>query len=249
MDDSQQNLHLSELKTLWSVVHQAHEGPLAEQQAARQALWQRYGGAAYRYLLGSLRDRDAAEELFQEFALRFVRGDFHRAAHERGRFRQFLKTALFHLIIDYHRSKRGQLRPMPEDVTEPAAVDDSPPASDSVFLDSWRDELLAGAWARLKDLEEKSGTAFYTVLRYRADHVDESSEQMAHSLNMQMEKQLTPAGVRQLVHRAREKFADFLLDQVVQSLQSTDTDELEQELIDLGLLEYCRPALQRRANA
>jgi hypothetical protein len=46
-----------------------------------------YHRAVHRYLLGALRDEDAAEELFQEFALRFVRGDFRWADRGRGRFR------------------------------------------------------------------------------------------------------------------------------------------------------------------
>ena len=37
-------------------------------------LLQRYQGVVYRYLLGSLRDADAADELFQEFALRCLQG-------------------------------------------------------------------------------------------------------------------------------------------------------------------------------
>ena len=53
-------------------------------------------------------------------------------------------------------------------------------------------------------------------------------------------------GVRQTLHRARERFADLLLDEVIQSLDHPDAERLEQELIDLALLEYCRPALERR---
>ena len=47
--------------------------------SARRELIQRYGGAAYRYLLGALKSPEAAEELLQDFSLRFIRGDFRRA--------------------------------------------------------------------------------------------------------------------------------------------------------------------------
>ena len=46
----------------------------------------------------------------------------------------------------------------------------------------------------------------------------------------------------------RDKFADLLLDEVVNSLDRPTPDHLEEELIDLGLLEYCRPALETGAN-
>ncbi|MBV8265921.1 MAG: hypothetical protein JO252_06210, partial [Planctomycetaceae bacterium] len=50
---------------------------------------------------------------------------------------------------------------------------------------------------------------------------------------------------RQALHRARERFADLLIDQVANTLGDSD---VEQELIDLGLIDYCRPALRRRAR-
>ena len=69
-------------------------------------------------------------------------------------------------------------------------------------------------------------------------------ERMAEELGSRFGKELSSAGVRQLLHRARERFADRLLDEVANSLQSPTAEELEEELIDLGLLEHCRPALE-----
>jgi RNA polymerase sigma-70 factor (ECF subfamily) len=71
---------------------------------------------------------------------------------------------------------------------------------------------------------------------------------MAQRLTEQMGRPLTAAGVRQGLHRAREKFADLLLDEVAQSLDSPTIDNIEQELIELELLDYCRPALKRRRS-
>jgi RNA polymerase sigma-70 factor (ECF subfamily) len=56
---------------------------------------------------------------------------------------------------------------------------------------------------------------------------------------------LTSNGVRQLLHRAREKFANLLIDEVIHSLKNPTVERVEQELEDLGLLKYCRPALKR----
>ena len=69
---------------------------------------------------------------------------------------------------------------------------------------------------------------------------------MAEHLTAQLRKPLTAVGVRQVLHRAREKFADLLLDEVAHSLDSPTAEQLEQELVELGLLDYCRPALERR---
>src|SRR5262249_10904360 len=93
-------------------------GPPDAVADAQDVLLRRYGAAARRYLLGSLRDADAAEDLAQEFALRFLRGDFKGADPQRGRFRDFLKGVLSHLVAAYHRR-----RPPPCPQTPP-----SPPA-------------------------------------------------------------------------------------------------------------------------
>src|SRR5262245_37690238 len=109
---------LSRISTLWALVHQAHHGTLASAEGAQQKLMELYGGAVHRYLLGALRDPDAADELFQEFSLRFLRGDFKNAQPERGRFRDYVKTSLFHLIADFQRRRRAGPRPLGTDAVE-----------------------------------------------------------------------------------------------------------------------------------
>src|SRR4051812_10699254 len=91
VDDIQLNQRLSQLSTCWTLVAQAHAGDAGVEAAAQAALLQRYQSAVYRYLLGAVRDPDTADELFQEFALRFVRGDFRHADATRGRFRNYVK--------------------------------------------------------------------------------------------------------------------------------------------------------------
>ena len=61
--------HLSRIETLWSVVRQAHDDGSEVARTAQDELLERYGGAARRYLLAALREENAADEVFQEFAL------------------------------------------------------------------------------------------------------------------------------------------------------------------------------------
>jgi RNA polymerase sigma-70 factor (ECF subfamily) len=249
MDDQELSSRLSQITTCWQVVLQAHQGQPSEVPIAQQLLMARYGGAVYRYLLAALRDLDAADELAQEFALRFLRGDFRRADPQRGRFRDFVKTAVLNLIIDYQRRQRTR-QPLQLDsgMEPPAAEAHLSSQLDHDFLESWRGELLNRSWERLQKLEEQMGQPFYTVLRFRAENPETRSAQMAAQLAEKLGKALTAAGVRQTLHRAREKFADYLLDEVTHSLTRPTQEALEQELLDLKLLEYCRPALQRRKS-
>jgi RNA polymerase sigma-70 factor (ECF subfamily) len=220
------------------VLRQAHGGPEDAAAAARRLLLERYGPAVRRYLGAVLGDPHAADELTQEFAVCLLRGDFRKADPGRGRFRHYVKGVLFHLVGQYRRGRAKQPRPLPAD--EVAAGDES--AGDDAFDESWRGELLARAWAALADAQP----AYHVVLRFRAEHPKMGSEEMAGQLTERLGRPLTPDGVRQTLHRAREKFADLLLDEVARSLREPTRDRVEEELAELRLMEYCRPALGRR---
>jgi RNA polymerase sigma-70 factor (ECF subfamily) len=237
--------HLSRIATLWTLVCEAHAGPAEAAAAARQKLLQRYGKAVHRYLLGALRDPHSADELSQEFALCFLRGAFHRADPERGRFRDFVKGVLFHLIADHHRRRQRRPQPISGSGLEMLTPDQPPDDPDRQFLDSWRDQLLHDAWEALAHFQRETGTPFYDVLRFRADHPELRSAQMAEQLSLPLGKPVTATWVRQSLHRARDKFADLLIRAVEETLSRPSVEQVEQELIDLDLLTYCQPALDR----
>jgi RNA polymerase sigma-70 factor (ECF subfamily) len=239
---------LSQINTLWTLVGRAHRDEGTPANAAQAALLERYGGAVRRYLLGALRDPEAADELYQDFAYRFLHGDMRGANSQRGRFRDFVKGVLFHMIANYHNRRQRQPRQLAPEHQGPAVQDPSVNAEDEAFLASWRDELLARCWAALGEYERDRGQPFYTVLHFRAEHPDMPSARMAEELSPVLGKPLTAAGVRKTLERAREKFADLLLDEIAQALEDPTPEQLEEELIDLGLFEYCHPALQRRGR-
>jgi RNA polymerase sigma-70 factor (ECF subfamily) len=244
---NQDDLRLSRIDTLWSVVRQANTTDAARARQAQEALLDRYGGAIRRYLLGSLRNEDAADEVFQEFSLKLVSGAFQKADANFGRFRSFLKTTLFHLIVDYQRrGKRNAAQTLTGDAPDRPPPEDRLAEEDAAWTRSWREELLAKGWAALSKVEQSTGTPYYTVLRYRSEHPDDRSQDIAAALNGKVKKPLNSTSVRVLIHRGRELLADQVLDLVLDSIDNASLEECEQELIDLNLLEYCKPALQRR---
>ncbi len=116
--------HLSQIQTLWSVVELAH-GDNTAMQSAQQKMLDRYGGEVRRYALAALCDEDAADEVFQEFAMKFIRGDFRGADPGKGRFREFVKTVVYRLIVDYQRrqKKLGREGQMHSNFAEPGELD------------------------------------------------------------------------------------------------------------------------------
>jgi RNA polymerase sigma-70 factor (ECF subfamily) len=199
----------------------------------------RYSGAAYRYLLGAVRDPDVASDLCQEFAVRFLRGDFRRADPGKGRFRDYLKRALVHLVTDHHRARQAGPAQLAADAPEPAADTLGPDEPD--FAAGWRQEVLDQTWKALAE----ENPAFHAALLLRIENPEMQSPEMADRLTAQLGKPMTPENVRKTLQRAQAKFADLLLDRVAESLDDPAAN-LEAELKELDLLRYCRTALVRR---
>jgi RNA polymerase sigma-70 factor (ECF subfamily) len=223
---------------------QAHAGPPGEAGAAFQELLQRYGGAVYRYLLGAVRDPEVADDLAQEFALRFLRGGFQGANRERGRFRNYLKTALIHLVHDHHRARQQWPRALAPDGPDPAAPEVDEADSEHQFLLSWRAELLERTWHALA----AANPAYHAVLRLRIEEPELPSAQMAQRLAGPLGKSCTAAWVRKTLQRAHEKYAELLLDEVAVSLEGATPEQLREELQTLDLLRFCQSALERRQS-
>jgi RNA polymerase sigma-70 factor (ECF subfamily) len=245
LTEDQKNARLSRMETEWSLVYQANRECGEKRLAAQRALLQRYGGAVYRYLLGALHDPHAADDLSQEFSLRFVRGDFRNADPQRGRFRDLVKTVLFHLIVDHQRRLKGSPQALPPDDCGPAQPVNEVPTSDAQFLESWRQLLLSQAWAALAGFDRRHGSKYFEVLRCRAENRELTSAKMAEKLTVKLNKAVTADWVRQTLRRAREQFADLLFEEIRQSLEDPTPDRLQEELGDLKLLAYCKPTLDR----
>jgi RNA polymerase sigma-70 factor (ECF subfamily) len=249
MEPHDPNRRLDEIETVWTEVHEAHDQQGSTAEKARNVLLMRYYGAVHDYLLGILHDATEAEELTQEFAVRFLRGDFGGADPQRGRFRDFLKTAVRHLVIDRWRQKKKAKAQGPRPLGKGAAASAAVAGlsdTDPIFVNAWREALLAKTWRVLARFEEATGQPYHTLLRAKAEQPALRSAQLAQQLGARLGKAFTEAGVRQTLHRARQHFIELLLAEVSGSLPTSDPKALEQELIELGLLGVCRQALRGR---
>ena len=112
---------------------------------------QRYSGAVRRYLIAVLQDHNVADDLSQDFAVRFLRGNFRKADPGRGRFRDYVKRSVLNLVHDYRRQNQKQPRALAVDFADdPESLE----LEDEAFRVSWRDEILERCWEQLRMLEE-----------------------------------------------------------------------------------------------
>jgi len=231
---------LSRKETHWTLIYQAH-GQDAKARQARDTLLQDYYGAVYRYFLGATRDPDAAKDLAQEFALRFIEGGFRRADPDRGRFRDYLKTSLIHMTYDFRqRLQRGSALDAPETLPDPSASD---------FEAAWTASILERTWAALEQgwkALESDRPAYHALLELLRVDPTLRSPQIVESLSVQRGIHVSADWVRQAKKRAWASFANHLIDEVACSLGTDDLDMLAEELSELDLLKYCRSALDGR---
>src|SRR5262249_4012690 len=100
--------------------------------------------------------------------------------------------------------------------------------------------------------ERQTGRPYHTLVRLK-EEPDLTAAQLAARLDRLLGRPFTEEAIRQMVHRGRLRFADLLVEETARALQPpgrgpAEPEEVEQRLIDLGLLNYyVRHAVQRYA--
>jgi RNA polymerase sigma factor (sigma-70 family) len=231
---------LEAITTRWSLIRQAHATGDREAVEARNALVLHYAAAIRRYLGGILTDSSDTDELAQEVMVRLLRGDFAGADPSRGRFRDLLKAAVRNMVRNQwnkQKRRRGANVILDDLPTEDAPADDP-------WLGAWQRTVLDHAWAGLREFERTHPkNPAYTILHLRVSHPDDSSQQLAAKLSEMLKTPIRPDACRQLLRRARFRFAELLIEEVRVGLDEPTPERVEEELAALGLLEHVRDFL------
>lgn len=198
-----------------------------------------YAPAIQRYLETIVKNRHDAEEILQDFLLRGLRRGFARAADVRGRFRTYLKVAVRHAAVD--RLRRGRLTLQGD--FDLGQVPDTA-ASEHTWVSEWRQCVLARAWEALyKHQRQSPANFFHTALRLAVEHEADDSPALACRAAQMEGRPINAAAFRQQLSRARRLFAELLLREVAQTLEHPTPEDLEAELMEVGLLPYVRDFL------
>lgn len=243
LDNEGNHARLSRIETHWSVIRRANVSDREIASSAKHDLIGRYGGAIRNYLGGALKNDDIANELYQDFVLKFLAGELKNISPDKGRFRSFVKTVLFRMVAYHFRKlstdKVKNVIPLAdfEAVAPPNEEDNND------FLIAWRSEILKRTWEELAALEMEGGPNYYSVLTSKVENPLAESEELAEIISSITGKQITQGNARVLVHRSRDKFANLMLQSISESLENPTRDAVESELIDLGLIEFCRGAI------
>lgn len=200
-----------------------------------------YGPAIRNYLLACLGNEDDAEEVSQDLLLQVTRKGFATVCPERGRFRDYLKVVVRNTARGWLRRKRRtcggseMIERLPEGEV---------PAMEQTWLAEWRECILTRTLRQLERHQRSvKGNIYYTVLRTTMDHPEEDCKQRADRVTATTGQALSPDAFRKQLSRARRLFADLLVAEIEQTLEQPTTDKVQEELAEVGLLEYLRDYL------
>lgn len=202
----------------------------------------RYGPAVQRYVLAILRDPHAADDVWQELVANLLKRGGAGTWPGRGRFRDYLRTAARNAAMSYLRStSRRPAGELPDDVADAAGTDPAGAALD----DDWRRVLLEKVWREL-DTMERTGTGGgfpHTALRVYTDHDDLDSPAQAKLAAERLGRAVTAEAFRQQVSRAKKRMAELILTEVAETVANATADDVEAELVELGLMKFVRSYL------
>jgi hypothetical protein len=199
----------------------------------------RYAAAIRRYVGAMVRDDEQAAELSQDVVVRLMRGDFAGADPSKGRFRDLLKVAIRNMVRNHWEKSTRDRR---SEANLDLVADDAAAEQDREFTAAWRRSVLNHTWSRIDEEDRKAGAGksnnAMDVLRLRIDHPDASSVELTELLSARWKTEIKPDHCRQLLSRARKRFAAVLIDEIRSGLDDESDDRLQEELASLELLEW-----------
>jgi RNA polymerase sigma-70 factor (ECF subfamily) len=226
------------IPTRWSLVRGSFVNGKPETGVEiRRLLVLRYAAAVKRYVGAIVREREDAEELAQEFVLRMMRGDFAGADPQKGRFRDLIKTAIRNMIRN-HWEKSNRRRA--NDAGLEHLIDISDQEQDADWTAAWQKSVLDQTWARMLAQDDGQPSPGYQLLKLRVEFPEASSEDLAAMLSKQTGSPVKADSCRQILRRARIRFAENLLDEIRAGLDDESDERVQEELAGLGLLTWVR---------
>ena len=242
-NDGESEKRLDQIATQWSLLDLAHGDPLVAGSQAKQVLLLRYAGAVRSYVGALLQDDQEADEVAQDVMVRMLRGDFAQADPGRGRFRDLLKVSVKNMVRS-HWDRQRRRNAVGLDVAQLADEQPAAPEEQADWDQNWRRSVLDMTWKALEAYQRQTpGCVYHTLLRLRADYPDDDSPALAERLAAATGRSWRADALRQQLRRTRLRFAQLLIEELARCLTKPTPDAIEEELIDLGLMEFVKDFL------
>jgi RNA polymerase sigma-70 factor (ECF subfamily) len=221
--------------TSWTAILHASRGDPEKARQALAQLCETYWAPLHAYVRGVGCPEQDAKDLTQEFFRELLEKNLFGAADRtKGRFRNFLLTALKHFLADERRktgaAKRGGGQaPLSLDETDDDGRPLHEPASglspSQAYERRWALTVFQQAFARLRQEHQsaRKGALFARLQEFLEGTGQGDYGPAAAELKM------TPNAVGVAVHRMRHRFAELVREEIARTLANPDEDEIEIE--------------------
>lgn len=197
----------------------------------------RYAIAIRSYIVALIGDPHDADDVCQDFLLQIKQKGFPRLDPERGRFRHYLIAVVRNTARAFLARKAA--RPASSALPVEVLADVPDEAAERQYNAEWQQCVLGSALQALEQHERRSpGNLGHTVLRLVMDHPDAGSDELAELARQRSAQDVNPVALRKQLSRARQRFAELIVQEVVATLGTQSQEEIESELCDLGLMRY-----------
>lgn len=238
--DESSSIHdrLEGIATRWSLVRLAHHAGDRNAIQARNALVLRYSAATRRYLVAFA--GEDADDLAQDMMVHLLQGGLSGADQQRGRFRDYLKTTIRNFVRN-HWSRMKRRKTLDIANADFVASDD---VLETQWLAAWQKSVLEHAFDALENFENDRPTSYATtIVRLRLEHSEATSDQLAEHFTAATGKPMRADALRQLLRRARLKFAECIVDEVAAGISEPTPGAIAEELAAVGLLDHVKDFL------
>ncbi len=219
----------------YSLIAAAGGGAEAEAGPALERLCQLYGAPLYAFLRGKGESPADAQDLVQSFLVRLIEPDFLRQVDRgKGRFRSFLRTALWHFVLNEKRAARAERRGgrqvhlalgdsgVEEDCLRELAVARTP---DECYDHRWATDAMARARHRLEARYAEAGKVaeFQAVRRWLSAPAGPGDY-----ATLAAERGVTENAIAVEVRRVRARLLEALREEVLATVE--DPTQVDDEL-------------------
>lgn len=221
--------------THWSTVLAAADHETAQWEAALEKVCRTYWYPLYAHVRQRGHDASEAEDLTQEFFARFLeKHSLTRVQRGRGRFRNYLLTALNHFLADeWDRERRvkrgGGIRPLRigfeagEDQYRYEPVDHASP--DRLYERRWALAALQHVLAQLREEYEQKGKGqlFDVLKRLLVDEAEDASR-----VDAAAELHMSQGALRTALHRLRQRYGELFRREIANTVFRPE--EIDEEM-------------------
>ncbi len=217
-----------------------------QQLDERERFILRYQTAIRAFLGKKLGNSQKVDEVWDFFLQKCLEGKLSKYDPSVGSFRTYLKTVLRRTCYEYARKNANAHGMLQMDSGMGANVAASDELADQAFNRKLVDSIFKRALAAIEHVDN----LYFITLKLTTEAIAKdikppSSQELASILSAESGKAISRDNARTIKSRASKQFAKQIIIEVSELIQTFELDEVENALIDIGILKYCKKALAK----